>query len=70
VNIYLSKRKPPVKLNDIIDDFQAGPEKMAQLLEILCHCKIDMEGGKLPGHKAGSIDTIKNIQNQLYHEKL
>lgn len=46
MNLYLSKRKPPIKLNDIVDDFKNGPEQMAKLLEILCGCRIDTESGR------------------------
>lgn len=65
VNLYLSKRRPPVKLTDIVDDFKAGPERMAQLLEILCNVKIDMEGGKLAGHGSSRIHQINIVQNAL-----
>ena len=46
MNLYLSKRKPPIKLADIVDDFKNGPEQMAKLLEILCGCRIDTESGR------------------------
>ncbi|CBY11405.1 unnamed protein product [Oikopleura dioica] len=66
VNLYLSKRKPPIKLTDIVDDFKNGPEQMAKLLEILCGCRIDTESGRLSGQRSTSrIHQINIVQNAL-----
>ena len=65
VNMYLARRKPPVKLNDIIEDFRAGPERICELLELLCGIKIDMQGGKLPGQATTRFHQISIVQNAL-----
>ena len=65
VNMYLAKRKPPVKLDDVIEDFKKGPERICELLELLCGIKIDMEGGKLPGQATSRFHQINIVQNAL-----
>ena len=49
--MYLARRKPPIQLDDVIEDFKKGPERICELLELLCGIKIDMQGGKLPGQE-------------------
>ena len=65
VNMYLAKKKPPVKLDDVIEDFKKGPERICELLELLCGIKIDMEGGKLPGQATSRFHQINIVQNAL-----
>ena len=63
--MYLAKKKPPVKLDDVIEDFKKGPERICELLELLCGIKIDMEGGKLPGQSTSRFHQINIVQNAL-----
>ena len=63
--MYLAKKKPPVKLDDVIEDFKKGPERICELLELLCGIKIDMEGGKLPGQATSRFHQINIVQNAL-----
>ena len=63
--MYLARRKPPIQLDDVIEDFKKGPERICELLELLCGIKIDMQGGKLPGQENGFFSTaVKNYSSR------